>query len=205
MAWAFAAAAVVVITSFTSSYTYVNAEQQHTTINCSTKSSNKKSSEQTTTDGLIFAFFDFRPRNFLLANNIPKANKILHTPNEGVEIAKWDCFNQETKAKIRRERENLVLTWNWIRDWNILIENCSSSAMDLFNKSFPQNQIHWIQISTQLFFLLYSLCFCLWFQKFPFSHWSVGSLMFSNSHFIWYARIFPLFIGLVSFGQFNRW
>lgn len=157
MAWAFAAAAVVVITSFTSSYTYVNAEQQHTTINCSTKSSNKKSSEQTTTDGLIFAFFDFRPRNFLLANNIPKANKILHTPNEGVEIAKWECFNQETKAKIRRERENLVLTWNWIRDWNILIENCSSSAMDLFNKSFPQNQIHWIQISTQLFFVIFTL------------------------------------------------
>lgn len=106
MAWAFAAAAVVVITSFTSSYTYVNAEQQHTTINCSTKSSNKKSSEQTTTDGLIFAFFDFRPRNFLLANNIPKANKILHTPNEGVEIANEIVSTKKQKPKLEeRERK----------------------------------------------------------------------------------------------------
>lgn len=107
--WLLAAAAVVVIKSFTSSYAYVNTEQHKTPINCSIKSSNRKSSEQTTIDGLILDFLDFLPRNLLRTNNI-SSDQFSYT--DETETPRNENSANDAKTKFNQIFINLKLNFS---------------------------------------------------------------------------------------------
>lgn len=95
---------VVIITSVASSYANVSIEQQHTPKNCSTKSTNNNSSEQTTIDGLIFAFLAFFRFNFLPTNNIgPKKTDQIHTQQKYKKKKKKSA---PEKGEQETQREN---------------------------------------------------------------------------------------------------